>query len=164
LTSENNKHYFLTEVEALFFTALCSLMVPSGKDPTISPGAVEVGGVNYIDSTLFDFPKGVQEYFRGIVKLINEKSQERFHKDFPSLEPSDQEFVLKSFFSDPLTRERAFDLRSIALESFYSDYHDPSYHGITAWGAIQFEGKRISGIKKDWSFLKIWRDSGQQSR
>ena len=162
MTSENNKHYFLTKDEAQFFTALGILVVPAGKDPASSPGAVEVGGVNYIDSTLFDFPKGVQEYFRGIVKLINEKSQERYRKDFASLGQPDQEFVLRSFFSDPLTRERAFDLRSIVLESFYSDYHDPSYHGITAWGAIQFEGKRISGIKKDWSFLKNWRDSDQQ--
>jgi hypothetical protein len=134
-------------------------MVPAGQNPVSSPGGLEVGGVNYIDCTLLAFPKEVQEYFRGIIKLTNEKSKERFRRDFASLEDPDKEFVLKSLFSDPVTRERAFDLRSLVLESYYSDYHDPSYNGITAWGAIKFEGKRISGIKKDWSFLRIWRDS-----
>jgi len=158
LTLSNKKYYFLSEEEARFFTALSILMVPAGTNPVSSPGALEVGGVNYIDCTLFAFPKEVQEYFRGIIKLTNEKSRERFRRDFALLEDPDKEFVLKSLFSDPVTRERAFDLRSLVLEGYYSDYHDPLYNGITAWEAIKFEGKRISGIKKDWSFLKIWRD------
>ncbi len=157
-----NNYYFLSEEEARFFTALSSFMIPPGKDPANSPGALEVGGVNYIDSALFDFPMGVQEYFRGIIKLMNEKAQDRFRKDFASLQEPDKGFVLKSLFSDPMTRERAFDLRSIVLEGFYSDYHDPTYQGVTAWELIRFEGKRITGIKKDWTFLKIWRDFEQQ--
>jgi hypothetical protein len=164
VTLANNKHYFLSEEEARFFTALSLLMVPVGTNPVSSPGALEVGGVNYIDCTLLAFPKEVQEYFRGIIKLTNEKSKERFRRDFAALEDPDKEFVLKSLFSDSVTRERAFDLRSLVLESYYSDYHDPLYTGATAWEAIKFEGKRISGIKKDWSFLKIWHDFEKQEK
>ncbi len=160
----NNKYYFVSEEEARFFTALSLLVVPAGTNPVNSPGAVEVGGINYIDCTLLAFPKEVQEYFRGIIQLTNAKSLEWFRREFALLEDPEKQFVLKSLFSDPVTRERAFDLRSLVLESYYSDYRDPSYNGVTAWGAIKFEGKRISGIKKDWSFLKIWHDSEKQEK
>jgi hypothetical protein len=158
MTLAKNNFYFLSDEEASFFKALCELIVPSGKDPVNSPGAVDVGAVNYIDSTLFDFPKAVQDYYREIVKLTNEQSRQQFHEVFSRLNDSNKDVVLRNLFRDPETRERAFDLRSLVLESFYSDYHDPSYQGVTAWHAIQFEGKRISGITKDWTFLKVWRD------
>jgi hypothetical protein len=52
-----------------------------------------------------------------------------------------------------------FALRAVCLEGFYSDYRDPSYSGRTAWDILEFKGKRVDGIKKDWSFLKIYRDA-----
>ncbi len=156
------KYYFLSETEAEFYRALSTLIIPTGADPRVSPGAQEVGAVNYIDCTLFDFPREVQDYFREITKLVNEKSRKRFSRDFPEISDLDRDSVLQSLFLDPRTRERAFDLRSLALEGFYSDYHDPWYEGATAWDVAKFGGKRISGIKKDWTFLRVWRDFDQK--
>ncbi len=133
-------------------------MIPTGKEPMTDPGALEVGSVNYVDSTLFDFPKEVQRYFRGIISQVNAKSRKKFGSDFCEISDSDKNLVLKSLFLDPKTREGVFDLRSIALEGFYSDYHDPWYRGITPWKLVKFEGKRISDLKKDWMFLKVWKD------
>jgi hypothetical protein len=122
------------------------------------PGAKEVGSVNYVDSVLFDFPKKVQDYFRENIELVNQRSSLRFQNAFANLSESDKSFVIRELFLDPKTRERIFDLRSLALEGFYSDYHDPSYNGITPWEVVKFQGRRISGIKKDWNFLKVWKE------
>jgi len=156
--SNTERYFFLSEDEAKFFQAFCALLVPTGKEPDSDPGAIEVGSVNYVDSTLFGFPTEVQRYFRGIIALVNAKSKEKFGSDFHEIGDYDKDLLLKSLFLDPKSREGVFDLRSIALEGFYSDYHDPWYRGVTPWELVKFEGKRISDLKKDWTFLKVWKD------
>src|SRR5579862_9017067 len=150
--SSKGKYFFLSEEEAKFFKAFCSLVVPSGANPESEPGATEVGSVNYVDSTLADFPKEVQGYFRGLVAQVNDKSREMFGSDFCEITDFNKDLVLKGLFLNPKTREGIFDLRSIALEGFYSDYHDPSYTGVTPWELVKFGGNRISDLKKDWTF------------
>ena len=152
------KFYFLNLPEARFFEALCSIIVPEGSDPLNEPGALTVGAINYIDSTLFNFPSEVQAYFREAIDTINKHSQSQFSKEFSDLSDPDKNIVLRGLYLDPKTRELSFDLRSLALESFYSDYHDPWYEGMSGWEFVQFGGKRISDIKKDWSFLKVWKE------
>lgn len=156
--NNTNQYYFLTPEEALFFQSFCSFVIPTGPDPKSTPGAREVGSINYVDSTLIDFPKEVQEYFREIIKLVNETSLKQFGRLFSELSIGEKESTVRKLFLNAETRERIFDLRSIALEGFYSDYHDPEYGGITPWQLIKFGGKRISDLKKDWTFLRVWRD------
>jgi hypothetical protein len=158
MTETKQEFYFLTPDEVKFFKAFCSTIVPSGADPVSDPGAKEVGTIHYVDSTLFEFPGEVQKYFRRVVDLVNQKSVSRFQNQFSDLSTFNRNWILRELFLDPKIRERIFDLRSLALEGFYSDYHDPEYEGMTPWELVQFRGKRISGLKKDWSFLKIWRD------
>lgn len=150
--------YFLSNDESGFFEALCNTIVPAGQDQSVEPGAITVGAISYIDSSLFDFPKEVQEYFKKAIVQVDEKSTKTYSRKFKNLESSERDAVLRGFFLDPNTREMMFDLRSIVLEGFYSDYHDPSYEGITAWEYVGFGGKRISDLKKDWSFLKVWKE------
>ncbi|MDA4111314.1 MAG: gluconate 2-dehydrogenase subunit 3 family protein [Thaumarchaeota archaeon] len=157
MPERSERFYFLSSEEAEFFKAFCSIIVPSGETES-DPGSREVGSVNYVDSTLFDFPKEVQDYFRGIIELVNQRSRTRFLQRFAGLSDFDKSWVIRELFLDPKTREKIFDLRSMALEGFYSDYHDPWYGGVTPWELVKFGGRRISGLKKDWSFLKIWKD------
>ena len=159
MPEKKEEYYFLSPEEVEFFFSFCSIIVPTGPEPATDPGAKEVGSIHYVDSTLYDFPIEVQKYFRGIVKLVNQRSSLRFQKQFSSLSDFDKNWMLRELLLDPKTRERVFDLRSLALEAFYSDYHDPGYNGVTPWELVQFRGRRISGIKKDWSFLKNWRES-----
>ncbi len=161
MAENNQEFYFLTPEERRFFESFCSVIVPTGTDPSSDPGAKEVGSIHYVDSSLFDFPLEVQEYFRGIVSLVNQRASLRFEKQFSDLSDFDKNLILRELLLDPKIRERIFDLRSIALEGFYSDYHDPGYNGTTPWELIQFRGRRVSGIKKDWNFLKNWRDSAK---
>jgi len=152
------RHSFLEEREVRFFESLCSLIVPEGENPKEDPGALTVGALNYIDSVLSDFPKGVQDYFAMAVKAVDDTSLARFSKGFPDLSDSDKNLVLREMYLNPRTRELMLDLRSLVLGGFYSDYRDPWYNGKTAWEYIHFGGKRISDIKKDWTFLRVWRD------
>ena len=153
------KGYFLTKEEYSFLESFSSFIVPSGENIKEEPGAKEVGTVNYIDSTLFDMPKEVQDHFRKSIQIVQDSAKKQFEKDFVLLMDSEKEALLKELHLDHSTRDVIFELRSLALEGFYSDYHDPAYNGKTAWEILGFGGKRISDLKKDWSFLKIWRDS-----
>jgi Gluconate 2-dehydrogenase subunit 3 len=157
---------FLPRDEKLFFEALCDAIVPAGSDPKVEPGALTVGGLTYIDSNLYGLPKETQHYFKQTIDLLNQKCRKRFSpsRNFAELNPSEREIILKEFYQDPTTRERMFDLRSLVLEAFYSDYHDPTYDGITAWEYLQFGGRRITELKKDWTFLKVWKDYQEKER
>jgi len=157
---KEEEYYFLTNEEARFFSTLSGLIVP-GKEG--EPGAKDVGGLSYIDSALLDLPKIVQDYYSGAIKALNFLSHSKFGNRFPELQKSEQNAALREFFLDQKTREMMFDLRSIVLESFYSDYHAPWYEGKTGWEFTGFSGKRISDLKKDWTFLRVWKDSTTSS-
>jgi hypothetical protein len=151
--------YFLTEDEKSFFEALCETIVPAGSNSTLDPGALTVGGISYIDSHLHELPKETQRYFRKAIDLVNTACEKKFSsRRFANLKLSEQDEILRDLYLNPLSREMIFDLRSLVLEAFYSDYHDPSYKGMTAWEYVEFGGKRISNLKKDWTFLQVWKD------
>lgn len=158
IDTARKSYYVLTQEEVQFFECFSSFIVPSGADPKIEPGAKEVGTVHYIDSHLHEFPKEVQDYFRETIQMIEDLSRKLFVKRFRDLKDPDKNIVLRTLYLDPKTRERTLDIRSLALEGFYSDYHDPWYDGVSGWEVVGFSGKRISGIKKDWTFLKVWKD------
>ncbi|MCL4518427.1 MAG: gluconate 2-dehydrogenase subunit 3 family protein [Thaumarchaeota archaeon] len=161
--ARKENYYLLAQDEIRFFKAFSSLIVPSGKDAKTEPGALEVGVATYIDSTLDSFPPPVQQYFRDCISVVDSRSQNKFQSKFVDLSGADKNIVLRELFLDPKTRERVFDLRSLALEGFYSDYHDPWYDGATGWDFTKFGGKRVSDIKKDWSFLRVWREWNKKS-
>jgi hypothetical protein len=150
--------YFLTESDCNFFAALCETVVPQGPDPNLDPGALTVGAIDYIDSVLHDSPKERQQYFRQAIEDLNLVCEKKFSSQFSALTPDQKDLSLKEFYLNPRTREKMFDLRSIVLEGFYSDYHSPEYNGVTGWEYVEFGGKRISDIKKNWDFLRVWRD------
>jgi hypothetical protein len=107
-------------------------------------------------------PTEFQNRFSDSVSMLNDISREKFGERFSDLEMHRQNQVFRTFFLNPETRERAFDLRSLCLEGFYSDYHDPWYRGISGWEYVEFKGKRISDLKKDWSFLRIHREFNEK--
>jgi Gluconate 2-dehydrogenase subunit 3 len=152
--------FFLTPDEYQLVWALMETIVPAGDGPVPEPGGVEVGAHNYFDSRILDLPEGARHYFRSALHLVDGRAGQRFGKSFANLSSEERSGVLGSLLADPTTMAPAFALRAICLEGFYSDYRDPSYTGRTAWDLIEFKGKRIDGIKKDWSFLRIYQEKG----
>lgn len=157
-------YYLLSKEEARFFEALCETIVPEGADARSDPGANTVGGLTYIDSFLVSLPKEAQEYFKNSIQALDNVCEKKFSRKFADLAISERNKVLREFYLEPTSRESMFDLRSVALEAFYSDYHDPSYDGMTAWQYVGFGGKRISDIKKDWTFLRVWKDHEEKNK
>jgi Gluconate 2-dehydrogenase subunit 3 len=150
--------FFLSEKETQFFEALCETIVPAG-DSEKEPGSLTVGGLTYIDSTLADMSEERKKYFRDALNELQELCRKRFSTSFSELNSEQRQTALREFYLNPQTREKMFDLRSVVLESFYSDYHSPDYHGMTAWQYVEFGGKRISDLNKDWRFVRIWKEA-----
>ena len=101
--------YFLSQDEQEFFAALCETIVPAGTDERKDPGALTVGALSYIDSSLNDFPRPSQEYFRGAIKTVEDKCAKEFSKKFVELKIPERDRVLKVLFMNPKTRESVFD-------------------------------------------------------
>jgi hypothetical protein len=157
--NQSKNYYFLSDDEVSFFDSFSTFIIPTGKDPLAEPGAHEVGTVSYVDSILSEFPNEVQAHFRQSVQNVLAESRKKFMREFGLLNDIEKEQLLRSLHENHETRQLIFELRSLALEGFYSDYHDPSYDGLSAWKLINFGGKRISDLKKDWSFVRAWRDA-----
>lgn len=140
---------------------IAATIVPSGPDPSTEPGAKEVGTINYIDSVLLGAEEREMEMLQDILSVIRSRAVEMGNCDFRSLSTDDRINLLKGLFEKSETKDAYLFLRSLCVEGFYSDYRDPGYEGVTAWGLIEFGGPRISELKKDWSFLRIHsRDNG----
>lgn len=116
-----------------------------------------MGAHNYFDSRILDLPEGARPMVRDALQLLEDRSKQESGKSFADLSAAQREKVLRSMLLDPATMTPIFVLRIFCVEGFYSDYRDPSYTGKTAWDIVEFKGKRIDGIKKDWSFLRNYQ-------
>lgn len=148
--------YVLTPSEYSLVAALVEAVVPSGADPVSQPGAKEVGAHNYFDSRLYESTEVERESVRKRLFVLGDRALKAFGRRFDELTIQERGALLRSLLADPETRADFFELRALCLEGFYSDYRDPWYTGRTAWQLIGFGGKRIDGIEKDWSFLRVY--------
>jgi len=150
--------FVLSDEEYELVESVADMIVPTGQDPKSDPGAKEVGVKNYFDSILFDLSVVRRERIRQTLGLIQQESQRMFAgRNFQTLARHEKEAVFRRFLSEGRLKERLLEVRAICIDGFYSDYHDPDYRGVTAWAWLGYEGKRISDVKKDWSFLKVHR-------
>lgn len=150
--------FFLSPEEYRMVEALVETIVPADGGSAPEPGGREVGAHNYFDSRMLDLPEIAREAFRSALALVDDRSTKVSGKHFADLALEAREAVLRSLLLDPTSMAAVFAVRAICLEGFYSDYRDPSYSGRTAWELLDFNGKRIDGIVKDWSFLRIYQE------
>ncbi len=127
------------------------------------PGASEVGTANYIDSWILDESESIKTEFHRALEFIEKKSNERFGLPFKYLSSDKQDHFLTWMVKDRTGSDFFETLRGACIDGFYSDYCDPNYSGRTAWSLVGFQGKRISDVKKDWSFLRIYRERKGES-
>jgi len=138
--------------------AFAARIIPSGSNVEEDPGASEVGTVNYVDSWILHESDSTKADFRQALEFIDRKCMERFGLTFKDLLAEKQDDFLTWMAIDPKGSDFFDKLRGACIEGFYSDYCDPDYVGRTAWSLVGFQGKRISDLKKDWSFLRIYRE------
>lgn len=148
--------FALTREEYELVGALAEAVVPSGDDPILEPGANEVGVKNFFDSTVL----AMSDYQRGRTKealaLVARRAEDMFvGSKFQRLSLQERELVLESMLTDGKSKQFLVELRAICISGFFSDYRDPGYAGTGGWDWTEFTGKRISDVRKDWSFLRI---------
>ncbi len=151
--------FALSEEEYELVGSLVETFVPSGEDREMDPGAREVGAKNYFDSELLNYLPTQRSEIRLTLSLIEEEAARLSGGSgkFSELSEESRVRVVKNLISNPPTRSRLLEIRSLCLEGFYSDYRDPGYAGKSGWEWTGYEGKGITGLKKDWSFLEIYR-------
>jgi len=148
----------LSDEEYELVESVADMIVPTGRDPKSDPGAKEVGVKNYFDSVLLDLPLERRERIKRTLAMIQEESHTAFAgRNFQALARDEKEVVFRRFLSEGRLKGRLLEIRAMCIDGFYSDYRDPDYRGASAWEWLGYEGKRISGIKKDWSFLEVYR-------
>lgn len=117
--------------------------------------------MNYVDSWILEESGSTQRKFREGLRYVNQKSLERFGASFLNLALNEQDNILRDMTKDKVGLGYFEALRAACIDGFYSDYSDPRYAGLTAWELVGFQGKRISDLEKNWSFLRIYRESKQ---
>jgi len=157
MLDSNQPPYALTLEEYEAVGALAEVIIPSGDDPSVEPGANEVGVKSFFDSTFYEMPESQQTRIRGALGLIEAMSRDMFDgRRFRDLSFAERDRVLKDMLSKGDSKQLFVELRAICVSGFYSDYRDPGYAGMGAWEWMDYGGKRITGIKKDWSFLRVY--------
>jgi hypothetical protein len=161
-TRKGTPPYFFSADEFDTLRAFAARIIPTGEDPYKDPGANEIGTSNYVDSWILDESESTQDKFRKALAFIADTSRERFGATFIEIAPSKQNEFLSWMIKDRVGLNYFETLRSSCIEGFYSDYCDPDYRGPTAWTLVGYQGKRISDLKKAWSFLRIYEEKSRE--
>ncbi|HKJ96891.1 MAG TPA: gluconate 2-dehydrogenase subunit 3 family protein [Thermoplasmataceae archaeon] len=154
--------FLLNKEDYELISDIAEAIVPSGDNPDEEPGSREVGTINYIDSVLLDAEDAEMKMLRDVLSAIRSETRRQGAVDFRELSAEKKHLLLNGLFDRGKTKDAYIFLRSLCLEGFYSDYHDPDYNGVTAWKLLEFGGPRISELDKDWSFLRIYSDSKEK--
>jgi gluconate 2-dehydrogenase gamma chain len=132
---------YFTVAEGATVTAIAEQIVPSDD----APGAHEAGVLFYIDGLLSGRYGGFyRERYQNGLKLVNEVSQKQFHRDFVSLNSSQQVSLLQTLESGSGAGEegrRFFALiRQHTMEGYYGDPEHGGNRDTKSWQMIGFEG------------------------
>lgn len=131
------------EEEALILAAIAERIFPK----TDTPGAVEIGAVNYIEIALAgDYAALVPLYHQGL-RAIQRYSRSKFNKNFLELSDTDKDTVLKDFEAGAADNFKAaaefFEtVRYHVLEGVFCE---PQYGGnkdMTGWRLVDFPGQQ----------------------
>ncbi len=142
--AKNERPSVLTQEEGLILAAIADRIFPK----TDTPGAVEIGAVNYIDVALAgDYAALVPLYRQGL-RALQRYSRSKFGKQFIDLAAQEKDAVLRDFEAGaPDSFKPAAEffeiLRYHVLEGVFCE---PQYGGnkdMTGWRLVDFPGQQF---------------------
>ncbi len=141
-TSEKPKA--LSHEEGLILTAIAERIFPK----TDTPGAVEIGAVNYIEIALAGDYAALAPLYRQGLRALQRYSRSKFGKHFVDLAAAEQDRVLGEFEAgvpDSFAQAAEFFeiLRYHVLEGVFCE---PQYGGnkdMTGWRLVDFPGQQF---------------------
>jgi gluconate 2-dehydrogenase gamma chain len=147
MATNNNKMeptIVLSSEEMEILTAMAERIFPK----TDTPGAVEIGAVNYIEIALAGDYAALAPLYRQGLRMLQRYSRAKFAKHFIELSVAEQDIVLRKFEAG------APDMFAQAAEFFETvRYHvlegvfcEPQYGGnkdMTGWRLVDFPGQQF---------------------
>lgn len=134
----------LTEEERRLLAAIADRIFPS----TDTPGAVEIGAVDYIEIALAGDYAALAPLYRQGLRALSRYCARQFHKTFLALGEAEKDAVLRAFEAGaPVSFRRAAEffetLRYHVLEGLFCE---PQYGGnkdMAGWRLVDFPGQQF---------------------
>ena len=142
--TKSEKLNALTHEEGLLLAAIADRIFPK----TDTPGAVEIGAVNYIDRALAgDYAALAPLYSQGL-RAVNRYSRSEFNKNFLALSEAEKDAVLRAFEAGAPARfkpaaEFFETLRYHILEGVFCEPHYGGNKDMTGWRLVDFPGQQF---------------------
>jgi gluconate 2-dehydrogenase gamma chain len=142
--SKSEKANMLTHEEALILAAIADRIFPN----TETPGAVEIGAVNYIEVALAGDYAPLLSLYRQGLRAINRYSRSVFNKTFLQLSEAEQDTVLRAFEAGaPATFKPAAEFfETVRYHVLEGVFCEPQYGGnkdMTGWRLVDFPGQQF---------------------
>ena len=142
--AKSEKPKALSHEEGLILTAIAERIFPK----TDTPGAVEIGAVNYIEIALAGDYAALAPLYRQGLRVVQRYSRSKFGKHFIDLAAAEQDRVLGEFEAgvpDNFAQAAEFfeTLRYHVLEGVFCE---PQYGGnkdMTGWRLVDFPGQQF---------------------
>ena len=134
----------LSEEEAVILAAIADRIFPK----TDTPGAVEIGAVDYIEIALAGDYTALAPLYRQGLRAVNRYSRIKFNKKFLALTEIEKDAVLRDFEAGSVdtfkpAAEFFETLRYHVLEGVFCE---PQYGGnkdMTGWRMVDFPGQQF---------------------
>ena len=142
--AKNEKPNALTHEEVLILAAIAERIFPK----TDTPGAVEIGAVNYIEIALAGDYAALAPLYRQGLRALQRYCRSKFAKHFIDLAAAEQDTVLREFETgaqDTFAQAAEFfeTVRYHVLEGVFCE---PQYGGnkdMTGWRLVDFPGQQF---------------------
>jgi gluconate 2-dehydrogenase gamma chain len=140
----SGKFKVLTSVEVRMLESIAERIFPK----TDTPGAVEIGVVDYIDSALAGDYAALAPLYRQGLRAVNRLAQAKFAKRFPALKEEQKDAVLAEFEAGSVRGfKRAAEffemLRYHVLEGVFCEPHYGGNQNMIGWRLVGFPGQQF---------------------
>jgi gluconate 2-dehydrogenase gamma chain len=134
----------LSAAEERILAAIADRIFPK----TDTPGAVEIGAVNYIEIALAGDYAPLLPLYRAGLRAVNRRAEAKFAAAFPSLSDEQKDVVLKDFESGavPGCRKAAEFFDTVHYHVFEGIFCEPHYGGnknMIGWRLVEFPGQQF---------------------
>ena len=133
----------LTNLERRTLEAIAERIFPT----TDSPGAVDIGAVNYIEIALAGDYAALLPLYRAGLRALNRHAKARFDGQFARLDGQQQDDVLKEFESGAAAgfKKAAEFFETVKYHVFEGVFCEPHYGGnknMDGWRVVGFPGQQ----------------------
>lgn len=134
----------LSDDELMILTAVAERIFPK----TETPGAVEIGAVNYIEIALMGDYAALAPLYRQGLRALQRYARTKFTRHFIELSPAEQDAILRQFEAGaPDTFAQAAEFfETVRYHVLEGVFCEPQYGGnknMTGWRLVDFPGQQF---------------------